>query len=116
MTYYRENTEYVAQFGPQRVYQRNNLLILECKSNLIPGGVIVRRDAYDWLSSYKDQYDCGVLLSNIPAGWSKLVSLTDLPVKESREGNDGAYWIIHRSDLGNFEPAPVEGEREEVPF
>ena len=68
------------------------------------------------MATFKDQYDCGVLLTNVVFGWSKLVSLDDLPVKEPREGLDGAYWIIDPSDFGDFEPAPIEGTREKAPF
>ena len=106
MTYNLEDAEIAAQFGPQRVYQRNNLLILECKSNLSQGGFSIRKDAYDWLTTNKDVYDCGVSLTNTATGWSKLVSLADLPVNEAREGHNGAYWIVDPSDFGDYEPAP----------
>ena len=69
MTFDSNDAQVIAHFGPQKIFQRNNLLILECKSNLSQGGVTVRKDAYDWLYAQRDDYDCGVSLTNMLTFW-----------------------------------------------
>lgn len=95
----------IAALGPQKVYQDGKMLILECVSKLSGGGVVIREDAYGYLSQFKDRFDCWVVVKNLGTGWTREVRLDQLPVKPALTFPSGVRgWIVDTIDIDGSGP------------
>jgi hypothetical protein len=105
----------VKGFGPQKIHQNGRILTLVCVSKLPDGGVVIRKDAYEYIRKFSDRFDCRFALKNLETGWAREAPLDQLPVKPAVEFSTGAQgWIVDACDFDDS--GPDDSVLEDAPF